>query len=343
MSPKKEEGQQGPLQKRALILGINGQDGSYLAELLLEKGYQVVGWLPVSVPVPMDNIAHLVGSSPPQIQLVKGDLTDQAGLMALIDEVRPDEVYNLAAPSFPASSWEEVILVGEVAGLGVARLLEAIRRIQPRARFYQASTSELFGDPDEAPQSERTPFHPRNPYGVAKLYAYWTVVNARKRYGLYTVNGILYNHESPRRGLEFVTRKITNTAARIKLGLADHLELGNLEARRDWGFAGDYVRAIWSMLQQEQPEDLVIGTGQTHTVREFCAHAFACLGLDYQKYVIQDTHLYRPAEGHDLVANPRRAWDKLGWRAETSFDRLIQMMVEQDLALLSAGTKGRAE
>ncbi len=327
---------------KALILGINGQDGSYLSELLLAKGYTIVGWLPTGVPTPLDNIAHLLGpGETAQVQLVQGHLNDQAGLYTLIEEVQPDEVYNLAAPSFPAGSWEQAAMVGDIAGLGVARLLDAVRQARPQARFYQASTSEMFGEPVETPQSERTPFHPRNPYGVAKLYAHWMVVNARIKYGLYAVSGILYNHESPRRGLEFVTRKITHTAAKIKLGLADRLALGNLEARRDWGYAGDYVQAIWAMLHQEEPEDLVIGTGQARTVGEFCTRAFGCLGLDAKDYVVQDPNLYRPSEGLDLVADPRRAKEKLGWVSGTSFDQMVHRMVEHDMKLLSSELEGK--
>jgi GDPmannose 4,6-dehydratase len=315
---------------RALITGVNGQDGSYLAELLLAKGYQVSGWVPASIPISLENIQHLLD----QVNLVEGDLSDQYALYGLLEEIRPDEIFHLASPSSPDSSWEAVVEVGDAAGLGVARLLEAVRRVTPRARFYQASSSELFGEPVEIPQRETTPFQPRNPYGIAKLYAHWLVVNYRERYGLFCVSGILYNHESPRRGSNFVTRKISQAAARIKLGLANELRLGNLEARRDWGFAGDYVEAMWRMLQQARPDNYVIGTGETHSVREFCELAFACLDLDYRQYVVQDPRFFRPVEARQLVSDPSKARQQLGWQACTSFPDLVQMMVQADLQAL---------
>jgi GDPmannose 4,6-dehydratase len=319
--------------KTALIFGVDGQDGSYLAEFLLRRDYQVVGWAPESVPISLGNIRHLLD----KITLVQGSLLDQPALIDLMDAHRPDEVYNLAAPSFPATSWHTPVEVGDIAALGAARLLEAVRLVNPKAHFYQASTSELFGNPAEVPQNERTPFRPRNPYGVAKLYAHWMTLNYRQHYNLYAVAGILFNHESPRRGLAFVTRKITHEAARIKLGLSDELHLGDLEARRDWGYAGDYIQAMWLMLQQETPAECVIGTGQTHSVREFCELTFACLGLDYHDYVVQDPTLMRPAEQAQLVADPTRARRVLGWEPTTSFEELVRLMVEADLKLLSSG------
>ncbi len=320
--------------KKALILGVNGQDGSYLAELLLEKGYQVTGWVPQNVPVTLENITHILD----QMQLVQGSLGDPASLEACLEEQRPDEIYNLAAPSSPAASWSDPAGCGDMAGLGVARLLEAVRRVTPQARFYQASTSELFGQPLQSPQNEQTPFCPRNPYGIAKLYAHWTTLRFREQYGLYAVAGILFNHESPRRGLEFVTRKITSTAARIKLGLANELRLGNLEARRDWGYAGDYVQAMWLMLQQEKPAEFVIGSGETHSVGEFCQQAFACLDLDYRDYVVQDDQFYRPPEAVQLVADPALARTQLGWEQLVSFAELVRRMVAADCQRLSRQT-----
>ena len=312
--------------RRALILGVNGQDGSYLAELLLRKGCRVASWIPENIPIDLGLTQHLAG----QFEMVKGDLRDQEGMEACLRSFQPDEIYNFASPSSPAASWEMPVDVGDITALGVARLLEAVRRAARQARFYQASSSELFGEPLEAPQNEATPFQPRNPYGIAKLYAHWMTVRYRDHFGLYAVSGILFNHESPRRGLEFVTRKITHTAARIKLGLADELHLGDLDARRDWGFAGDYVQAIWLMLQQEQPRDYVIGTGETHSVREFCEQAFACLGLDYRDYVVQDPAFVRPPETRQLVADARRARDELGWQPQVGFNELVKMMVDAD-------------
>jgi GDPmannose 4,6-dehydratase len=319
----------------ALIIGVNGQDGSYLAELLLEKGYHVTGWVPAAAPVSYENIAHLLDGDrcPRPMPIVAGDLSDQSSLMGTLEETRPDEIYNLASPSFPAGSWSAPVQAGDIAGLGVTRLLESMRRITPKARFYQASSSEIFGSPDQAPQNEQTPFHPRNPYGIAKLYAHWTVVRYRERYNLHACCGILYNHESPRRGVEFVTRKISHSAARIKLGLQKKLYLGDLDARRDWGFAGDHVRAMWAMLQHE-PDDYVIGTGQTHSVREFCEQAFAYLDLDYRDYVVRDPALVRPPETSQLVADPSKARRQLGWQPTVSFEELVRMMVREDLDAL---------
>jgi GDPmannose 4,6-dehydratase len=313
------------------VLGVDGQDGSYLAELLLDRGDQVVGWVPESIPVDAANVGRVLD----HITLVEGDLGQQDHLLDCIEEYQPDEIYNLASPSSPFASWEDPIDVGEITALGVVRLLEAIRLAAPKARYYQASSSELFGDPLETPQNEDTPFCPRNPYGIAKLYAHWTTVRYRQRYGLFAVSGILFNHESPRRALKFVTRKITHTAACIRLGLADRLLLGDLEARRDWGFAGDYVRAIWLMLQQDTPVDYVIGTGKTHSVRDFCELAFGCLDLDYRDYVRQDKRFLRPTEGRQLVADPRKANKYLGWAPDITFEQLVYKMIDADLAALS--------
>jgi GDPmannose 4,6-dehydratase len=322
---------------KALILGVDGQDGSYLAELLLDQGYQVVGWIPKTIPVRLDHLQACIA----HLTMVEGDLSHQASLNACMEEHQPDEIYCLAAPSAPYASWGNPVMVGDVAALGVARLLEAVRQMVPKACFYQASSSELFGDPLETPQSENTPFRPRNPYGVAKLYAHWMTVRYREQYGLHTVSGILFNHESPRRGLEFVTRKITHSAARIKLGLQDKLYLGDLESRRDWGFAGDYVRAMWMMLHHQPAADFVIGTGQTHAVREFCELAFATLDLDYREYVVQDERFMRPPETHQLVADPHKACYELGWQPQTSFAELVRLMVEADWrSLANADERG---
>jgi GDPmannose 4,6-dehydratase len=317
---------------KALILGVDGQDGSYLAELLLEKGYQVVGWIPENIDVSLKNIYHLLGS----LSIVKGDLRVSEGLLACLEEHQPEEIYNLAGPSSPAASWDEVTMVGDVAGLGVGRLLDAVHNVTPTARFYQASSSELFGIPVEAPQRETTPFQPRNPYGISKLYAHWLTVRYRERYDIHALSGILFNHESPRRGDIFVTRKITRRAAEIKMGLASELRLGNLEARRDWGYAGDYVLAMWLMLQHQPAEDFVIGTGVTHSVREFCELAFARLDLDYRDYVVQDEAYYRPIEVAQLVADSSKAQRVLGWRSEVSFPELVNRMVDADLKLLQS-------
>ncbi|RMD58074.1 GDP-mannose 4,6-dehydratase, partial [Candidatus Parcubacteria bacterium] len=302
-------------------------DGSYLAEFFFFIGYRVVGVVRRSSTPNFERIRHLQD----QIEIVQGDLHDQSSLMELLAKYQPDEVYNLAAQSFVPTSWQQPVLTGEVTALGVTRMLEAIRLVHPQARFYQASSSEMFGKVREVPQRETTPFYPRSPYGVAKVYGHWITVNYRESYGLFAVSGILFNHESPRRGLEFVTRKISYGVAKIKLGLAKELRLGNLEAKRDWGFAGDYVRAMWMMLQQDTPEDFVIGTGETHSVREFCEIAFAHVGLDYRDYVVQDPRYFRPAEVDLLVADPSKARTKLGWKPEVSFEELVKMMVEADL------------
>lgn len=311
----------------ALITGITGQDGSYLAEFLLSKGYTVVGMVRRSSTVTFERISHIQDD----ITLAQGDLHDQSSLVDLMEQYHPDEVYNLAAQSFVPTSWNQPVLTGEVTALGVTRVLEAIRLVHPKARFYQASTSEMFGKVREVPQRETTPFYPRSPYGVAKVYGHWITVNYRESYGLFAVSGILFNHESPRRGMEFVTRKISHAAARIKLGLAQDLHLGNLEARRDWGFTGDYVRAMWLMLQQEKPQDYVIGSGETHAVGEFCQAAFAHVGLDYHDYVVQDERFYRPAEVDLLVSDPSKAHQELGWWPNVRFEELVQMMVDADL------------
>jgi GDPmannose 4,6-dehydratase len=284
----------------ALITGITGQDGSYLAELLLSKGYRVVGMVRRSSTVTYERIDHLMD----HITVTQGDLTDQGSLLSIFEDHEPTEVYNLAAQSFVPVSWNQPALTGDVTAIGVTRMLEAIRFVSPKIKFYQASSSEMFGKVLEVPQKETTPFYPRSPYGVAKVYGHWITVNYRESFGMFAVSGILFNHESPRRGLEFVTRKISNGVARIKLGLARELCLGNLEARRDWGFAGDYVNAMWSMLQQEEPGDFVIGTGETHSVREFCEEAFSHVGMDYKDFVVQDQRFYRPAEVDLLVSNP---------------------------------------
>jgi GDPmannose 4,6-dehydratase len=316
--------------KTALITGITGQDGSYLAEVLLEQGYRVVGMTRRSSTVTNERIAHLVD----QIDIVQGDLLDQNSLAQALRETQPNEVYNLAAQSFVPTSWNQPVLTGEFTGLGVTRLLEAIRQVDPAIRFYQASSSEMFGKVTETPQHELTRLHPRSPYGVAKVYGHWITLNYRESYDLYAVSGILFNHESPRRGLEFVTRKITDGVARIKLGLSDHLSLGNLDARRDWGFAKDYVRAMWLMLQQEAPDDYVIATGTAHSVRDFCAAAFSHVGLNYEDHVTVDPAMVRPAEVDMLVGDPSKARRQLGWEPTVSFEALVEMMVDADLALL---------
>lgn len=315
----------------ALITGITGQDGSYLAEFLLSKGYQVIGMVRRSSTVTFERIQHIQDD----ITIAQGDLHDQSSLVSIIETYQPDEVYNLAAQSFVPTSWSQPVLTAEATALGVTRLLEAIRLVNPKARFYQASSSEMFGKVREVPQRETTPFYPRSPYGVAKVYGHLITVNYRESYGMFAVSGILFNHESPRRGLEFVTRKITYGAARIKLGLANELRLGNLDARRDWGFAGDYVAGMWMMLQQDEAEDFVLGTGVTHSVREFCELAFSHLGLDYRQYVVQDPRFFRPAEVDLLVADPTKAHQKLGWRPTVSFEELVRMMVEADLKRVS--------
>lgn len=315
----------------ALITGITGQDGSYLAEFLLSKGYQVIGMVRRSSTVTFERIEHIQDD----ITIAQGDLHDQSSLVSIIETYQPDEVYNLAAQSFVPTSWSQPVLTAEATALGVTRLLEAIRLVNPKTRFYQASSSEMFGKAREVPQRETTPFYPRSPYGVAKVYGHLITVNYRESHGMFSISGILFNHESPRRGLEFVTRKITYGAARIKLGLAHELRLGNLEARRDWGFAGDYVAGMWMMLQQDEPQDFVLGTGVTHSVREFCELAFSHLGLDYRKYVVQDPRFFRPAEVDLLVADPAKAHQQLGWRPAVSFAELVRMMVEADLKRVS--------
>lgn len=315
----------------AIITGITGQDGSYLAEFLLSKGYEVVGMVRRSSTVTFERINHIQDD----VTLIQGDLHDQSSLVDIIETYHPDEVYNLAAQSFVPTSWNQPVLTGEVTALGVTRLLEAIRLVNPKTRFYQASSSEMFGKVREVPQTEHTPFYPRSPYGVAKVYGHWITVNYRESYDLYAVSGILFNHESPRRGLEFVTRKISYGVSRIKLGLAKELRLGNLEARRDWGFAGDYVEAMWMMLQSDQPDDYVIGTGQTHSVRELCDLAFSYLGLNYQDYVVQDPRFYRPAEVDLLVANPSKANQELKWSPKVDFEGLVHGMVDADLKRLA--------
>jgi GDPmannose 4,6-dehydratase len=311
----------------ALITGITGQDGSYLAELLLEKGYRVAGMTRRSSTDRHARIAHLAG----QIELVQGDLHDQASLVSALAHVRPTEVYDLAAQSFVPTSWNQPVLTAEVTALGATRVLEAIRQVDPGIRFYQASSSEMFGKVRETPQTEDTPFHPRSPYGVAKAFAHFATVNYRESYDLFAVCGILFNHESPRRGQEFVTRKVSDGVARIKLGLTDTLNLGNLEAQRDWGFAGDYVRAMWLMLQQDEPRDYVIGTGEAHSVRELCEVAFAHVDLDYRDHVKVDEDLFRPAEVDRLLGDASRAREQLGWTPEVRFDELVRMMVDADM------------
>jgi GDPmannose 4,6-dehydratase len=319
--------------KRALITGITGQDGSYLAELLLEKGYQVHGMVRRSSEEKFERISHLRD----RITLHQGDLFDQFSIAAILARVQPQEVYNLAAQSFVPTSWDQPVLTGEFTGLGVTKMLEAIRHTLPSTRFYQASSSEMFGKVREVPQNERTPFYPRSPYGVAKAYGHFIAVNYRESFGLFTVSGILFNHESPRRGLEFVTRKVSNGVARIKLGLQQKLPMGNLEAKRDWGFAGDYVRAMWQMLQVETPEDFVIATQETHTVQELCEVAFARADLDWRKYVYVDTALVRPAEVELLIGDASKAKQKLGWEPKVHFKELVEMMVDADLSRLSRG------
>ena len=319
--------------RRALITGVTGQDGSYLAELLLGEGYEVYGLVRRSSSARLDRIAHVQD----RLKLVHGDLLDQSSLMRALAEARPHEVYNLAAQSFVPRSFDEPVLTAEITGLGVTRLLEAVRHVCPEARFYQASTSEMFGDADESPQKETTPFRPRSPYGVAKVYAHWMTVNAREAYGLHASSGILFNHESPRRGVEFVTRKITRAAARIRLGLESSLPLGNLDARRDWGFAGDYVRAMWRMLQEVEADDYVIATGETHSVREVCAAAFGALGLAWEDHVAVDEGLLRPADVQQLVGDSSKAKERLDWRPKMRFEELIRTMAEADLASARSG------
>ena len=315
----------------ALITGITGQDGSYLAELLLSKGYRVIGVARRSSTVTSERIEHLLD----QMIVVQGDLHDQGSLLSLLEEYQPTEVYNLAAQSFVPTSWNQPALTGDITAIGVTRMLEAIRFVNSKIRFYQASSSEMFGKVLEVPQSEDTPFYPRSPYGVAKVYGHWITVNYRESFDMFAASGILFNHESPRRGLEFVTRKITDGVARIKLGMTKELRLGNLEAQRDWGFAGDYVDAMWRMLQQDKPDSFVIGTGETHAVREFCEIAFGHVDLDYKDFVVQDERFYRPAEVDLLISDPSKARSVLGWEPAVSFKELVTMMVDADMKRLS--------
>ncbi len=317
--------------KRAMITGITGQDGSYLAEFLLEKNYEVFGLIRRSSTVNFERISHLQD----KVELISGDLLDQKSLFTALQTAKPHEVYNLGAQSFVPASWEQPMLTGEITGLGVTRILEAIRTTDEKIRFYQASTSELFGKAQETPQSETTPFYPRSPYGVSKLYAHWITINYRESFDLFACAGILFNHESPRRGFEFVTRKITHAVARIKHGIDEELRLGNLDARRDWGFAGDFVQAMWLMLQQDKPDDFVIATGETRTIREFCQVAFDWAGLDWEKYVVIDERFLRPAEVNILLGDPAKASEKLGWKPETSFEKMVQLMVDHDLEMVA--------
>jgi GDPmannose 4,6-dehydratase len=315
----------------ALITGITGQDGSYLAELLLTKGYRVIGVARRSSTVTYERIEHLLDD----ITVVQGDLHDQGSLLALLEEYEPTEVYNLAAQSFVPTSWNQPALTGEITALGVTRILEAIRFVNPKIRFYQASSSEMFGKVVEVPQCETTSFYPRSPYGVAKVYGHWITVNYRESFNMFASSGILFNHESPRRGLEFVTRKISDGVARIKLGIAKELRLGNLESQRDWGFAGDYVEAMWRMLQHDKPDNFVVGMGETHSVREFCEIAFAHVGLDYNDYVVQDERFYRPAEVDLLISDPSKVRSVLGWEPAVGFRELVTTMVDSDLKRLN--------
>jgi GDPmannose 4,6-dehydratase len=312
---------------KALVTGVTGQDGSYLADFLLEQGYEVFGMVRRTSTINFDRIRHLQD----RVKIVRGDLLDEVSLISILRENDPDEIYNLAAQSFVPTSFEQPVLTGEFTGLGVTRVLDAIRIVNHSVRFYQASSSEMFGKVRETPQRETTPFYPRSPYGAAKVYAHWMTVNYRESYGLFACSGILFNHESPRRGIEFVTHKITRAAVRIKLGLANELRLGNLDAQRDWGYAPDYVRAMWLMLQQDHPDDYVIATGETHSVREFCQEAFDHLGLDWEKYVVVDPKLYRPAEVDLLVGDYSKAKRVLGWEPSVNFQELVRIMVDADM------------
>ena len=325
----------GAMSKRVLITGITGQDGSYLAELLLDKGYDVAGMVRRSSTVNMERVAHLAGD----VEFVPGDLLDQASMIKVLRTHRPDEVYNLAAQSFVHTSFGQPVLTGETTALGVTRLLDAIRLVDPSIRYYQASSSEMFGHARQVPQTEDTPFHPRSPYGVAKVYGHWITINYRESYDLHASSGILFNHESPRRGLEFVTRKISHGASAISLGLADELRLGNLDAKRDWGFAGDYVEAMWLMLQQDEPDDFVVCTGETHSVREFCELAFGHLNLNWEDHVVVDEAFLRPAEVDLLVGDSSKAAERLGWKPQTGLADLVEMMVNTDLALLEGAPR----
>jgi GDPmannose 4,6-dehydratase len=318
---------------KALITGVTGQDGSYLAEFLLEQGYEVIGMVRRTSTINFHRIAHFQD----KITLVPGDLLDEVSLIHILEEHRPDEVYNLAAQSFVQTSWNQPVFTGEVTALGVTRLLDAIRIIDPKIRFYQASSSEMFGKVVEVPQRETTPFYPRSPYGVAKVYGHWITINYRESYDLHATSGILFNHESPRRGLEFVTRKITHHVAKIKLGLTSEVRLGNLDSRRDWGFAGDYVKAMWLMLQQDKPDDYVIATGETHSIEEFLDLAFGYVDLDWHDYVVQDEQFMRPAEVDLLVGDPDKAGKELGWEPSVNLAELVKMMVDADLKMLQNG------
>lgn len=318
---------------KALITGITGQDGSYLAELLLSQGYDVVGMVRRTSTIHYHRVEHIQD----KITVVPGDLLDQVSLIHILEEHKPDEVYNLAAQSFVQTSWSQPVFTGEVTALGVTRLLDAIRLVNPKIRFYQASSSEMFGKVVEVPQKETTPFYPRSPYGVAKVYGHWITINYRESYDLHATSGILFNHESPRRGIEFVTRKITYHVAKIKLGLGHELRLGNLDARRDWGFAGDYVKAMWLMLQQDTPRDYVIATGETHSVQDFLEEAFGYVDLDWHEFVVQDPRFMRPAEVDLLVGDPSKAGRELGWEPAVSFRELVRMMVDADMKLLQNG------
>jgi GDPmannose 4,6-dehydratase len=324
--------------KTALITGVTGQDGSYLAELLLAEGYRVVGLVRRSSTLNFERIAHIQD----RLQLISGDLTDPSSLISALQTSQPDEIYNLAAQSFVQTSWTQPVLTGDVTALGVTRMLEAIRIAKCEAKFYQASSSEMFGKVQAVPQREDTPFYPRSPYGVAKVYGHWATINHRESYGMFAVSGILFNHESPRRGLEFVTRKVTHAVARIKLGLQTELRLGNLDAQRDWGFAGDYVRAMWLMLQQDEPEDFVVATGKTHSVRDLVDAAFSHVGLDWREYVVQDERFMRPAEVDLLIGDPTAAREKLGWVPEVGFEQLVHMMVDADLERLQSAEPAAA-
>ncbi len=320
------------MSRTALVTGITGQDGSYLAELLLREGYRVIGMTRRTSTEVHERIEHIVDD----VEIVSGDLLDQSSITSIVNDVRPSEIYNLAAQSFVPASWSQPVLTGEFTALGVTRVLEAIRHVDPSIRFYQASSSEMFGNAVQTPQTEETPFYPRSPYGVAKVYGHWITVNYRESYGLYACSGICFNHESPRRGKEFVTRKISDGVARIKLGLAGELRLGNLDAHRDWGFAGDYVRAMWAMLQQNEPDDYVIATGRTHSVRDFVRIAFEAAGLgSYEPYVVIDPRFVRPAEVDRLIGDPSKARSRLGWVPQMSFEELVATMVEADLDRLS--------
>jgi GDPmannose 4,6-dehydratase len=321
------------MRKCAVITGITGQDGSYLAEFLLGKGYEVVGMVRRTSTINFDRIRHIQN----KIEIAQGDLLDLSSLIEMLREYQPQEVYNLAAQSFVPTSWKQPVLTGEYTALGVTRILEAIRTVNPGIRFYQASSSEMFGKVREVPQVEQTPFYPRSPYGVAKVYGHWITVNYRESYGIHASSGILFNHESPRRGLEFVTHKITHAVAKIKLGLAKDVHLGNLESRRDWGYAGDYVEAMWLMLQQSEPDDYVVATGETHSVREFADIAFKHVGLDYRDHVVIDQKFFRPAEVDLLVGNPAKAHAKLGWEPTVAFEQLVKLMVDADLETLRNG------